>query len=345
MPISAGKVRFCLPNRYGTKPLSCKEIVLTLPNGNKYLITYDNQKQIVIPAQQDLWTDWLNCSLNAGDWLRFEAKLTIKQPHTLIKNIDRLALKTYPKVHKQTWMISGIEVQTESNYNSLAFFGDSLTDQGLYVGKVYELLNQDFGKSFGFQNYGRSGNRMLHDAHSTNPWNNSFGPAGINRIKQIFATKQCDYLVFMQGINDLIHPGTISLIQELPSAEELIRGINGIRQLVESHNCQFIPMTITPFKTSLNDQIPDWDEAKEAIRQEVNAYIMTLPNAFDAAKEVSANSDPQLLNPDYDCGDHTHFSVAGGHAAMKNVGKCMIMFYFHTLRSICAFHFSYQRLR
>lgn len=106
-------------------------------------------------------------------------------------------------------MIRGIEVQTESNYNSLAFFGDSLTDQGLFVGKVYELLNQDFGKSFGFQNYGRSGNRMLHDAHSTNPWNNSFGPAGINRIKQIFATKQCDYLVFMQGINDLIHPGTI----------------------------------------------------------------------------------------------------------------------------------------
>ena len=35
MPISAGKVRFCLPNRYGTKPLSCKEIVVTLPNGNK----------------------------------------------------------------------------------------------------------------------------------------------------------------------------------------------------------------------------------------------------------------------------------------------------------------------
>lgn len=122
MPISAGKVRFCLPNRYGTKPLSCKEIVLTLPNGNKYLITYDNQKQIVIPAQQDLWTDWLNCSLNAGDWLRFEAKLTIKQPQTLLTNIDRLALKTYPKVHKQTWMISGIEVQTESNYNSLVFF-------------------------------------------------------------------------------------------------------------------------------------------------------------------------------------------------------------------------------
>lgn len=32
-------------------------------------------------------------------------------------------------------------------------------------------------------------------------------------------------------------------------------------------------------------------------------------------------------------------------AAMKNVGKCMIMFYFHTLRSICALHFSYQRQR
>ena len=31
--------------------------------------------------------------------------------------------------------------------------------------------------------------------------------------------------------------------------------------------------------------------------------------------------------------------------AMKNVGKCMIMFYFHTLRSICALHFSYQRQR
>ena len=78
-------------------------------------------------------------------------------------------------------------------------------------------------------------------------------------------------------------------------------------------------MTITPFKTSLNDQIPAWNEAKEATRQEVNAFIMTLPNAFDAAKVVSANNDPQLLNPDYDCGDHTHFSDAGGHALAKEL--------------------------
>ena len=30
---------------------------------------------------------------------------------------------------------------------------------------------------------------------------------------------------------------------------------------------------------------------------------------------------------------------------MKNVSKCMTMFYFHTFWTIRAFHFSYQRLR
>ena len=33
------------------------------------------------------------------------------------------------------------------------------------------------------------------------------------------------------------------------------------------------------------------------------------------------------------------------YTAMKNVSKCMTMFYFHTFWTIRAFHFSYQRLR
>lgn len=43
--------------------------------------------------------------------------------------------------------------------------------------------------------------------------------------------------------------------------------------------------------------------------------------------------------------NHCIYYVCLFLTAMKNVSKCMTMFYFHTFWTIRAFHFSYQRLR
>jgi len=307
-PLTATRLRIWLTNDYGDAPLPIKSLVVT--GQQTVSVTVSGQTSFQIPAQSRLWSDWLELPVTAGEWLQFETTSPCDSPQTLAQSLDETIVRVTSASRPYFFGLAAIEVEREGSAQSLLMFGDSLTNQGYYSAAFSRRLLTSQPNQWGLTNGGISGNRLLRPGHSTSEWSPSFGAAGLDRLPRLLTEQPVNWLIFMEGLNDLLHPGNGSPITELPHAAELIAGLKQVQQLAQAQHCRLTLMTITPFKGGLNGGSPAWNPAKEQIRQTVNRYLRSLPLTVDLAQFV-ATAD-QRLAPDFDCGDHIHFSAAGG---------------------------------
>ncbi|MFD1899452.1 GDSL-type esterase/lipase family protein [Enterococcus termitis] len=194
---------------------------------------------------------------------------------------------------------------------TIAFFGDSLTNQGYFSDHVLHSLYQTDLPITGF-NAGISGNRLLLAGTANSQWKESFGLAGVQRFRDNVITHQPDIVIGLIGTNDLLHPGTGSSIAELPSAEQMITGYQRLYNEADANNTSYIALTIPPFGNSSNHDVPAWNNEKEILRQTINTWLLAQPNTIDSASFLTDADHPHLLKEAVDCGDHIHFSENGG---------------------------------
>jgi len=310
-PLSAPRIRLELANDFGQQPLSITGIQV----GNNTLIpiTWHGQTSFSVPAHQRCWTDWLDYPVTTGEWLTIKLESPEKQPVTLIQTLDHTLFKGINSSQQYFWGVDALQVERSAATKTIMCFGDSLTNQGYYAGSLMQALARAQPDQWGLINGGISGNRLLRAGNSTSKWVASFGSAGIERLPQLLAQQSVDRLVAMAGLNDLLQPGVGTPLGELPTAAALIAGLQRIQRLAAQQAIKLTLLTITPFKGALVDQLPAWSPAKEQIRQAVNAYLRTQPATIDLASYVADSMDSCRLAAQFDCGDATHFSAAGGH--------------------------------
>lgn len=118
-------------------------------------------------------------------------------------------------------------------------------------------------------------------------------------------------VIVMEGVNDI--KGTPE--QRDPRALE-----DAYRRIVTRAHAlglRVVGATITPYGGH-----PAWTEAREAVRQEVNAFLRQ-GGLFDAVADFDAAvrdpADPYRIRPAYDPGDHLHFNDAGMRAMADTV--------------------------
>ncbi|MQS75359.1 hypothetical protein FHL06_02985 [Lactobacillus halodurans] len=255
------------------------------------------------------WSDWIDLNLDSNQFIKITIASPNKTIHSLGLTISNDLIKTKqtdPLEPKYFFGVSSIQVQTEKIYPKLAFFGDSLTNQGNFSAPLALELESNF--NIMTANFGISGNRLLHPGHSTSKWSNSFGEAGFTRFDHML-DYQPNIIIFMEGINDFLHPGTGTPVNELPTANALSSAIIELKKRAKQHKTIFIPMTITPAEGNINGGVYAWSFEKEKLRLETNETLLKLPNVIDLANFVGKNG--QLIST-FDCGDHVHFSQAGG---------------------------------
>jgi len=220
--------------------------------------------------------------------------------------------------------LAGVDVLALEKAATIVTFGDSITDGArstidrnnrwpdILAGRLRAAK-----KNLAVINAGIGGNRILHDAQS----NVRFGASALARFdRDVLAQPGVKYLIVLEGINDLGHPGSSAPESESVTADDLIAGITQLAERAHERGIKVFGATLTPF-----DGTPFkgyFTAEKEKHRKTVNQWIRTtrvLDGFVDFEKAVRDPSSPDRMLPAYDGGDHLH----PGDAGYKAMGEAV----------------------
>lgn len=321
-PVASKKIRLQLNNLYDEIPLRISDLKIYTNPEQKVPVTLDGETEFNVLPRLSAWSDWIDFDLPQDSYLAIDLKSPNKTVHTFALTISNELIRTEnldPTVPKYFFGISGIQVETVQEYVKIAFFGDSLTNQGNFTAPLAKSLESKFNVMTA--NFGISGNRLLHPGHSTSQWSTSFGEEGLTRFDHMLVDYRPNIVIFMEGTNDLLHPGTGAPIDELPSAEAIVKAAWMLKAKCKQRDITFVPMTVTPANGNVNDGVAGWSEVKEDLRLALNDGLRKMPHILDLATLTSENG---RLKPEFDCGDHVHFSVEGGKIIAKYIEDQLI---------------------
>jgi lysophospholipase L1-like esterase len=217
------------------------------------------------------------------------------------------------------YFLTGIEVSASERARAIVTLGDSVTDgygstpdtNQRWPNLLAERLQSNPGTSrVAVLNAGVIGNRVLHDL---------VGTSALARLdRDVLVQTGVKYIVVLQGNTDILIPGLIGNPAEDVTAEQIIQGHRQIIDRAHALGLRIYGGTLNPVE---GYPFPGfWSPAMEAKRQVVNRWIRT-SNAYDAVidfdRVLRAPSDPALLLPAYDSGDHVHPNDVG-YQAMAN---------------------------
>ena len=225
-----------------------------------------------------------------------------------------------------SWVfLTGVEVLAPEPASAVVAFGDSITDGARstidanrrWPDILAERLRARRGaKPIGVLNAGIGGNRILHD-----PANVRFGMNALARFdRDVLAQPGVKYVIVLEGINDLGHPGSSAPLSESVSAEDLIAGMKQIIERAHEKGLKIFGATVTPFEGTANPGY--FTPEKETNRKIVNEWIRT-GKAFDGVvdfeKAIRDPQHPDRMLPVNDGGDHLHPGDAGYKAMGESI--------------------------
>jgi lysophospholipase L1-like esterase len=210
------------------------------------------------------------------------------------------------------YIVGGIDVLAEQGTGGIVALGDSLTDGNIATHDAWanwpsqlarRLHARRGGRPMAVMNQGLGGNRILHDIR---------GDSGLRRFdRDVLAQPGVTHVIVLLGTNDLRNRWAKP--EEEANAPAMIAGLKQLALRAHARRVKIFGGTLTPFENETF--LPGaWNPAREAVRQEVNAWIRT-GGAFDAVVDFDAGvrdpERPASMLPVWDCGDHLHQSDAG----------------------------------
>ncbi len=209
------------------------------------------------------------------------------------------------------YFLSGLEVSRDDDAAGVIMLGDSLTDgRGSTTNQndrwpdqlASRLRNRARTDDIAVLNQAAGGNRVLNDG---------LGPNLLARLdRDLLAHSAVRWTMVFEGINDI---GTAAATEQAQHdvADELIRAYEQIIIRAHARNILVYGATLTPIEGSFY-----FDDTgfREAARQTVNHWIRT-SGRFDAVidfdRAARDPSNPAIIAPALDTGDHLHLNPSG----------------------------------
>ncbi len=211
-----------------------------------------------------------------------------------------------------TFWLKSIDVHPTDGAGATAImaFGDSITDgtcstidaHNRWQDVLAQRLALQNGAMRAVVNEGIGGNTI-----STKVQPPADSPAGLDRLdRDVVSHAGVSHVVLFMGTNDIR--------REAPAAQ-VIDGMSTIATRVKAKGIKVFGVTIIP----RHNRAPEpgntgWDDGKTRIKNEVNDWIRQrghFDEVIDFDKIVRSTANPNLLRPDYNCGDGIHPSPAG----------------------------------
>jgi lysophospholipase L1-like esterase len=343
--LGGNRVRVEFSNEYGEHPLAIGAARVGLAGeggavvpGSDRALTFGGGPSATVPPGAPVWSDPVDLAVPALGSVAVSLFLPEVTPATTWHNDarqtayisgegDHTAAERFEPAQTVTSRIflSGIAVDAAPDARAVVLFGDSITDgdgstldaNNRWPDVLAERLHAA-GARVAVLNEGISGARVLRDR---------MGDNALARFdRDVLGHPRADTVVLMMGINDIGWPGTILVPkgEPAPSAEDVIDGYEQLVARAHAHGMRIIGATLTPFEDTFEGHplYGYYDEAKEAKRQAVNAWIRT-SGAFDGVIDFDAvtrdPANPRRIRAEYDKGDHLHPNDAGYEAMAGSV--------------------------
>jgi lysophospholipase L1-like esterase len=342
--VGGSSVRVRLSNAYGKQPVVISSAHLALRSqgsgivaGSDRPLTFSDRTSVTIPPDALVLSDPVNLDVPAlsdlaislfvsgqtdGAGIHYSAEQT-----SYVAQGDQTAAASLSgsQTTKSWIFLTGVDVQAASSASTLVAFGDSITDGARSTldanARWPNVLARRFAdqgpKNIGVLDAGIGGNRILHDPTT----NVGFGVNALARFdRDVLAQPGVKYVIVLEGINDLGHPGTSAPASQTVSAEDIIAGLKQMIERSHEKGIRIFGATLTPFEGTA---FPGYfTPEKEVKREAINEWIRT-SHAFDGVvdfdKAIRDPAHPDRMLPAYDGGDHLHPGDAGYKAMGESI--------------------------
>lgn len=344
MPLLDGSaVRITLDNFTGTEDVIISKVFVAPTDKENCeqtcalgtaAVTFSGKPWVVIPAGTSVVSDPVSFSVKRGRYfsvsmylgeftlMRSGVRITGPLSKAFFSVGDYGEAPVLPwevtKEHHWFYFLSEVDVLTESGNRAVICYGDSITAQS-WPDYVSKLLLDRGNTQIAIIRRAASGTRILRQYE--NITYDSYGLQGSNRIPRELNAAGADTIIIQQGINDIIHPVGTEVNRfrpwsDLPTAEELIRGLQMYIRQAKAHGLKVYLGTLLP--------IEGWRtyaDFREDLRNRVNEWMRITEEAdgcIDFDRAVCDENHPSAFREGFDSGDHLHPSKA----AYRQMAEC-----------------------
>lgn len=355
--LNGTRVKIKFSNRYGCEPLILEKVVIGQKDEESgkitetLMVTRQGNERIVIAPGEEFFGDEAEWRIQAGTEtvlsIYIKEKTNVQSAcstwqarswHTIYgENGDFTGQEHFPEresreiypyveadVNKANIVVgvSAICLFSEEEVKTVALFGDSITHMSYFADALSEIVYREHPGKVTILNRGIGGNRILHDATfaADMPGEGScFGKAAITRFEEdVYETEQPEYVLMLEGVNDMMHPEFFGNLKETVTAQALADGVKEIIETAHRHGSKFYLGTVMPFG---NDEMPGCPFG-EQVRKEFNAWIRAqqfTDGIFDFDKALRDANCPEYLKKELHIGDGLHPNEVGGEAMVATV--------------------------
>ncbi len=345
--VGGSSVRVRLSNAYGRESVTIQSAHIALRDhdssitaSSDHALTFGGRPFITIPPNATVLSDAVQITVPplsdvsislylpkpaTGAGIHYAAQQT-----SYIDAGDQTSATSLNGAQKiDSWIfLTGLDVAaTQPAAGTIVAFGDSITDGAKstpdtnsrwpnFLANRLNAANKE-GRELGVLDEGIGGNRILHDPATEV----RFGVNALARFdRDVLAQPNVRYIIVLEGINDIGHPGQGAPMSENVSAEDIINGLQQMIARAHERGLKIFGATLTPFAGTVYPGY--FSPEKEVKRKAVNEWIRT-SHAFDGVidfdKAVRDPAHPDQMLPAYDGGDHLHPSDAGYKAMAESI--------------------------
>jgi lysophospholipase L1-like esterase len=344
--IGGKRIQIRFTNVFGTEPLTIAAAHVAIRStgsataaGSDHALTFGGRPAATIPPAAILVSDPIQLDLPAQSDLAISVYVPgpfpMKTMHAAASQTsylapgDLTAAASLPSTAKTmtSWpFLCGVAVEAPEKTEAIVTFGDSITDGSRSTTganarwpDVLARRLQAVHRQIAVLNAVIGGNRILHDGQG--PRGPAFGPSGLSRFdRDVISHPGVKYVIVMEGINDLGHPGTSAPESETVTTEDIIFGLRQLIERAHAAGLKIFGATLTPFEVASS---PGYDTSeREAKRQAINQWIRTsaaYDGVIDFEKAVRDPEHPSRSLAQYDSGDHLHPNDAGYKAMGESI--------------------------
>lgn len=306
---SVRALRLRVSNELGQAPLRVADLSLRLEGAEAAApVRFDGRDEVVIPVGSVLVSDPVAVEAPAFA----EVSVSVRFPEATRPAVRRTVVRTAPgravpgdqaSVEYRQNVISAVYGERETAPTVVVALGDSITE-GATATRGAErdwpsVLARRFEATcpgrFVVLNQGISGNKLLDHGRSH---------SALARLdRDVLALPQVDYVILLEGINDIRHGGD-PVSKPGRSAADMMLGYRQAVARLHDHDVKVVAGTLTPFKGSER-----YDAPSAEARQTLNDF-MRQGGVFDAVVDFDAAvrdpADPESFRSDAARDDRLH---------------------------------------
>jgi len=352
--IPGENIRLRLDNTFGTEALRIGRAYVgyriqgaAVAAGSNRPVTFNGTTDVMIPAGGSAWSDPIRLPVRAQQDLAVSlyvpgSNVRPSQHNGAVVTSYRSAdgsgdvaseenRTAFTATTTSMWWLKAIDVESVSAAGAIVAFGDSITDGTCSTLDAHDRWEDVLSVRLGLEHEaGRRGGRgqitrltaVVNEGIGGNTLTREGlmppvdSTPGLERVERDVLSHHgvTDVVLFM-GTNDIRRGAT---------AGQIIAAMTTIVRKVKAKDRRVIGVSIIP-----RHNVPPagtntgWNAEKTRIRNEVNQWIRTkapFDGVIDFDRVVSDPADPDLLRPEFNCGDGIHPSPAGYYAIGKSIG-------------------------